>query len=266
MAGQLGAENLPDSMHQLKLALECPVCLTLPQETPIYQCENGHIVCKSCHPLLERCPQCRGSLGRNRNLFAESFLGTFSKECPFAKKGCSARILADNEENHKKACEYRELVCLLATCDQLVPLRTMRSHLVSQHTSLVNDSAVNGHYTGKLKLKRGIPETRAQSPPSCISFNDQDFFFMKVTDATGFRHFWVYGAGTSDQLSRISFRIQFWSEDGKLKVTSREPDVSIDKPKDEVIKDADGLILTNSVVDKFVQLGTIKYEITLLRS
>ena len=39
--------------------LECPVCFLAIDSAPIYQCHNGHVVCKDCHPKLETCPICR---------------------------------------------------------------------------------------------------------------------------------------------------------------------------------------------------------------
>jgi hypothetical protein len=39
--------------------LECPVCFETIDSVPIYQCRNGHVVCKNCHPKLETCPICR---------------------------------------------------------------------------------------------------------------------------------------------------------------------------------------------------------------
>ena len=39
--------------------LECPVCFQTIDSVPIYQCLNGHVVCKDCHPKLENCPICR---------------------------------------------------------------------------------------------------------------------------------------------------------------------------------------------------------------
>ena len=39
--------------------LECPVCFLTIDSAPIFQCHNGHIVCKHCHPRLETCPICR---------------------------------------------------------------------------------------------------------------------------------------------------------------------------------------------------------------
>ena len=39
--------------------LECPVCFLTIDSAPVFQCHNGHVVCKDCHPKLETCPICR---------------------------------------------------------------------------------------------------------------------------------------------------------------------------------------------------------------
>ena len=39
--------------------LECPICFETIDSVPIYQCRNGHVVCKNCHPKLKTCPICR---------------------------------------------------------------------------------------------------------------------------------------------------------------------------------------------------------------
>ena len=39
--------------------LECPICFETIDSVPIYQCQNGHVVCKNCHPKLKTCPICR---------------------------------------------------------------------------------------------------------------------------------------------------------------------------------------------------------------
>ena len=68
------ASKVALSDDDLKDLLECPICLTIPNEGPIYQCENGHIVCKDCHPKVKECPQCRCELGINRALQLEKIL------------------------------------------------------------------------------------------------------------------------------------------------------------------------------------------------
>ena len=62
------------SVEDLNTNLECPVCLDLPQSGPIYQCRNGHIMCKDCHPKMKRCPICVVPLEKLRNLLSEKLL------------------------------------------------------------------------------------------------------------------------------------------------------------------------------------------------
>ena len=46
-------------LEEIKDLLECPICLETIDSVPIYQCRNGHVVCKNCHPKLKTCPICR---------------------------------------------------------------------------------------------------------------------------------------------------------------------------------------------------------------
>ena len=64
------------SVSDLRRSLECPVCLETPKAGPLYQCENGHILCSVCIEKVQECPQCRAKLPatRIRNIFAEQQL------------------------------------------------------------------------------------------------------------------------------------------------------------------------------------------------
>ena len=42
---------------ELEQELECPVCMEI-SRPPIYQCEEGHIICATCKPILTQCPSC----------------------------------------------------------------------------------------------------------------------------------------------------------------------------------------------------------------
>ena len=46
-------------LEEIKDLLKCPVCFETIDSVPIYQCRNGHVVCKNCHPKLETCAICR---------------------------------------------------------------------------------------------------------------------------------------------------------------------------------------------------------------
>ena len=44
-------------LQELEQELECPVCMEI-SRPPIYQCEEGHIICAACKPILTQCPSC----------------------------------------------------------------------------------------------------------------------------------------------------------------------------------------------------------------
>ena len=42
--------------------LKCPVCLTVPAGSKVYQCHNGHITCRGCANRTSTCASCRVEL------------------------------------------------------------------------------------------------------------------------------------------------------------------------------------------------------------
>ena len=49
---------------RLRDIVECPVCLKTPKYgSPIFQCRNGHLICRECYKMVETtCPVCRVTL------------------------------------------------------------------------------------------------------------------------------------------------------------------------------------------------------------
>lgn len=57
--------------------LVCPVCLEKPTLKPVYQCNNGHLLCCKCYALVKYCPLCSTNLENEqplRNVTAEHIL------------------------------------------------------------------------------------------------------------------------------------------------------------------------------------------------
>ena len=65
-------ESSSNFEENLRKILECPICWETIRSVPVYQCINGHVVCKECIPKLESCcPICRinnSTFIRNRKL------------------------------------------------------------------------------------------------------------------------------------------------------------------------------------------------------
>ena len=58
----------------LRDLLECPVCMETIKSVPVYQCNNGHVICKDCIKKLNNCPICRNDSTLNRNLKLENIV------------------------------------------------------------------------------------------------------------------------------------------------------------------------------------------------
>ena len=58
--------------NRMTTALECPCCYN-DMRTDIFQCSNGHLICKTCLRRLKECPVCRTNYPKDpiRALFAE---------------------------------------------------------------------------------------------------------------------------------------------------------------------------------------------------
>uniref|UniRef100_A0AAG5CSM6 PDZ domain-containing protein n=1 Tax=Anopheles atroparvus TaxID=41427 RepID=A0AAG5CSM6_ANOAO len=66
----INLERLTASMQTIVAALECPVCFdTIPP--PVFQCQNGHLVCSRCRARADRCAICRERYTVGRSLLAE---------------------------------------------------------------------------------------------------------------------------------------------------------------------------------------------------
>ena len=94
-------------------ALECPVCLTLP-EGEVHQCNEGHCYCAECWNRLEdprRCPECRQPVAQaNRNRAAERAIAALEWSC----EHCGEATTRGAKAAHLAACPQVPTACAAA--------------------------------------------------------------------------------------------------------------------------------------------------------
>ena len=74
MATSKTYQNPSDFEEYIRDLLECPVCMETIKSVPVYQCTNGHVICKDCIKKLDNCPICRNDSTPARNLQLEKIV------------------------------------------------------------------------------------------------------------------------------------------------------------------------------------------------
>jgi hypothetical protein len=252
------------SVKELAEALECPICCLTPQSTPIYQCENGHMICKVCHDRLTICPSCCQPLGKIRNILAEQLLEKVTKPCRFAIHGCSAKVQLNLQDSHAANCKFREVKCPAWWCQTIsTPICKMETHLVEKHeyceiplTSspvefeiilIDRDFERSGDYASYNKSYMKCKD--------CLLFlkhhrdHEQKLFFV-----------WMSIAGTKEQARNFLFKISLLNEVENEKLTFESRPISIDVPCEEIIKSNQGLIFSDGTARRCLyKFGAGKY-------
>jgi hypothetical protein len=246
------------SMKEFEEALECPICFNVPQSTPIYQCGNGHIICKNCHEKLTNCPSCRQKLEKIRCIFAERMLQKVAVLCQFAVHGCKTRYKIGNLNDHATECLFREIQCTKEDCKARIPISRLKSHLSSSHFENFDDEEdFSNEYESDIWLynskhyfyrKGDIAESFI-----FLSHNDQLFNLEQhwIQDQKLF-FFWVFFIGTPREATKYICEIKITSEDGTENHIYSGPPISIDVPFKDAKNSKQGLVFTETVAKRLL--------------
>ena len=152
--------------------LICSVCLDIPTSTPIYQCENGHLLCKSCKPQLKYCPICRKPLPITRNLLAEQSLEKLLIPCQ--NEGCGEKVLlAGGQLKHETKCIFAEIKCPIPECVKITCLAKLVEHFQNDHQV---QRVSNDTFSGILESFPRPFTGECFVPPVLIIHNGKHFF------------------------------------------------------------------------------------------
>ena len=142
MATSNKKQNPSDIGEYLKDLLECPVCLETIKSVPVYQCANGHVICKDCIKKLNNCPICRSDSAPVRSLQLEKTVQRLEgiqpenvgptapkPNLPKWGKGLSTRsygtINGPNQVTTPRRASSRQATSRHATTRQAMPRQTM---------------------------------------------------------------------------------------------------------------------------------------------
>lgn len=103
---------------------------------PIFQCREGHAICKDCTEKIRLCPSCRGNpldvRCRVLDRLAES-VGEVS--CRYADLGCNETMRYVLKKAHEQHCPFKYLCCLHADegCPYAATPADLVRHLIAVH-------------------------------------------------------------------------------------------------------------------------------------
>ena len=125
--------------YDIKSLFECPICFDY-AVPPIYQCQNGHLVCQSCSGKITSCPTCRVSITEPsiRNLQLDRLANTFQFPCKFNSNGCRWKSYWFKKREHEENCDYISYSCPCpgSTCKWTGLLPQVMPHLTENHKSI----------------------------------------------------------------------------------------------------------------------------------
>lgn len=127
--------------YDIKSLFECPICFDY-AVPPIYQCQNGHLVCQSCSSKITHCPTCRVPITEPsiRNLQLDRLANTFQFPCKYNFNGCQWKSYWFKKHEHEENCDYISYSCPCpgSTCKWTGLLPQVMSHLREHHKSITS--------------------------------------------------------------------------------------------------------------------------------
>ena len=197
------------SSEDIREDLQCPVCLKIPRTTPIFQCEQGHILCNTCHPRLHDCPVCRRPLRNTRCLVVEKIISKLPLRCINFNEGCDEpQALPDKIIEHEKDCNYRSVKCVFNRCNDQVVVSKFWEHVTTgkhANTSIHKNSFV--------RLSNGYGDKKQLTyMPRFMTCNGRLFAFMKSYDAIGSLKVSIIFIGSQKEADSFSCTIKAYGE------------------------------------------------------
>jgi len=262
------------SLKELEEALECPICCNLPQSVPIYQCENGHMICKICHEKLTNCPSCQQPLQNIRCMFAEQMLEKTLVLCQFSVHGCKTKLKIKDKNEHAAQCLFRKVDCTDMYCKKRISVCNLRNHIQSCHAMV---KIAGYEYESDIYFTDPYRYPPSYNPYNILFENAQHVFILKEHEfcnqglhrihSQGLIFLWVIFTGTSKEATKYKCEIKISNKDETENHIYSGPPISVDVPFKDAIDSKQGLVVMRTTmmrllneVDKFklkIQIETL---------
>ncbi|GMP27443.1 hypothetical protein CsSME_00003438 [Camellia sinensis var. sinensis] len=118
--------------------LDCPICFDH-LSIPVYQCENGHLVCSSCCSKLgSKCPSCAWPIYYHRCRGIEKVIESVKISCQNMEYGCKETVSYSKKRDHEGMCIYAPCLCPLPDCQYVGSSKPLSMHVSNSHPNSVS--------------------------------------------------------------------------------------------------------------------------------
>jgi len=253
---------------------ECPVCLKVPREPPVYQCKRGHCVCSACCDKVTDCPVCRIPLGKERIrcLMLEKLLPNMKHNCKNADQGCKMEDSKVILEAHEKDCQYQSFDCVDTRCIEKVSMMRLLEHVQKKHHGTFR-WANKGCVEIKISQQKqevtycvpnsGVDVKTCFWAPQHYKFQDRHFFHQFWRNEKGQWFTWVYMIGSVTECEGYTYTLTIFSDNTTHKLKYSGSCVPVNKSKEKVAEDGDCLIFLDQTAKRFLVNDLITVDLVI---
>lgn len=199
---------------ELAYLFECPICFDY-AVPPIYQCQNGHLVCQQCSSKITHCPTCRVAITEPsiRNLQLDRLANTFEFPCKYNFNGCNWKSYWFDKREHELNCEYISYSCPCpgSSCKWTGLLSQVMQHLSEHHKSITTLSGEDIVFLATdINLKGAVDWVMIQS-----CFNHHFLLVLEKQETkTGQQQFFaiVQLIGSQKDAARFRYKLELSSD------------------------------------------------------
>ena len=264
-------------LEEIQEGLECVICMTIPKQDPVYQCDNGHIICRSCQYKATGCPRCGVKIGNTRCIAAENILAKCPKSCANNKYGCTIRLGKLSLEKHEEVCRYKPVHCPATTCNDLIAVEDVTKHMDGVHDVYQVSSKSTGAFwhsfeaTYQKVTKQIKNQTSTEFTPGRCSIDGRTFFLMcwRSYGSQGNWHAWVYILGSSEEKKKeekkYKFKVAIDNDELDEKISYTGQTASLQIPRGQICSLGRCLKFDDGLAVRFSKNDELKFSFKIRR-
>ena len=266
----------PPLLEDLQEGLDCVICLDIPRQDPVYQCDNGHIICRCCRYKSLICPMCNVKLGNARCVAVEKILSKCPISCPNHRYGCTKRMAKAIVEDHQKECKYKPVGCPVTTCHDLLSMEDVIKHMDNMHrgykiiarfTGAVSHSFDVNHKNVTLQVEGEDPTAWV---PSYCTIDGLDFFIMcwrTMAPAHQGRWLaWIYVNATVEVSKKYKFKSSITNSEEDEKMSYSGPVSSLHILRGQILNSGKCLKFDDETAIRYSKDDELKVYFQVYRS